>query len=150
MFQYLICSRKTSTILIFSLIISLALLVNKAPIQWDIEYASHKHINGHIRSSLHSSGICKTVLLQSSNFMEDLELLIEMMADVRIFIFISIFHDTILVSSSQIGISVLPSTVCLQPGRIMREIKWKFYLLVGDPRNYTFKSTALITKKKLM
>ena len=55
--------------------------------------------------------------------MEDLELLIEMMADVRIFIFISIFHDTILVSSSQIGISVLPSTVCLQPGRIMREIK---------------------------
>ena len=52
---------------------------------------------------------CLTVLLQSSNFIEDLELLIEMMA-VRIFIFISIFHDTILVSSSQIGISVLLST----------------------------------------
>ena len=46
-----------------------------------------------------------------------------MMAVVTIFIFISIFHDTVLVSSSQIGISVLLSTVWLQPGRITREIK---------------------------
>ena len=67
--------------------------------------------------------------------MEDLELLIEMMADVRIFIFISIFHDTILVSSSQIGISVLLSTDWLQPGRVMGEIKWKFYVWVSQ--NYT-------------
>ena len=46
-----------------------------------------------------------------------------MMAVVMIFIFIIFFHDTILGSSSQIGISVLLTTVGLQPGRIMREIK---------------------------
>ena len=34
-----------------------------------------------------------------------------MMAVVTIFIFISIFHDTILLSSSQIGISLLLTTV---------------------------------------